>query len=236
MERPFDTVINYFSESLERTVKYDRQNHEFLHSFSIWILGFSLGGLSLLFSNFLDLKTHFSHTTLKTFICLLAVSIITGILHRLYLFAYQTEYNSNLFYIEGALSNRKIMPNDTTDISNESDINKIIDLLQDDFNEDLSYVLHDFEKADEAGKSILLKSVRDHYMRVADWASRDYQIAFDHINTVLKAGLGLSDKEIARASNVSGKRIRMLRIGYVTMLYLSYVSFIFSIILLSIIY
>ena len=128
------------------------------------------------------------------------------------------------------------MPSEPSDITNETDIKVVVNLIMDDFNEDLSHVLEAYKKADELHRQVLLQSVKDHYSKVARWSVRDYQIGFDYVNSVLKSGFGLSDKEIKRTSDVSGSRIRKLRLIQLAMLYISYLSFILAIIFLAIRY
>lgn len=236
MKRPFDTIIDLYRDNLDQAVENDKHNHEFLHSFTIWIIGFSIGSLYLIMSNIMGIKDIIPYVFLKSLIVLLCISIIGGILHRIFLFFYQNEYNSNLFYVRGALSDIDIMQDNPIDVSNEADIKTLIDLLRDDFDQDESIVYKLYDEADDAGKEFLINALRKKYQKIGDWAVKDYKIAKDHVKDVMQKAFGMNEQEYAKATEVSASRIRTYRIWSFNMLYISYSSFVLSLILLAICY
>jgi hypothetical protein len=119
MKRPFDTILELFRNNIARSTELANRNFEFLHQFTIWLLGFSIGAMYLIGSNFLNLKSVLSYGTIKAILIILAISVIAGILHRIFLFLYQVLYNTNVFYAEGAFSNETIMSQNPKDVSQE---------------------------------------------------------------------------------------------------------------------
>lgn len=80
MERPFENITKTFFDSLERTRENQKYNFSNSEKFMIWIVGFAIGGLSIIVSNTTTLNQSFSHCTIKTILCLLSISIIFGII------------------------------------------------------------------------------------------------------------------------------------------------------------
>jgi hypothetical protein len=236
MKRPFETVLELFRNNLSRGIEIDKRNQDFLHQFTIWLLGFSMGALYLIASNFLNVKSIFSYWTVKSIIIILTTSVIAGISHRIFLYLFQVLYNSNVFYAEGAFSQEVIMEPNPIDVSNEMNVETLINLLKNDFDEDESQVLKLYSEANEDDKVFLIKLLQKKYTDIGEWAKRDYEIAFNHVNTVMKKAFGLTDKEIKKLSKLSSGKIRFYRYAQAISLYVSCGCFILALIVLAIAY
>jgi hypothetical protein len=236
MRAPFDDVIDLYSSNLSRAVKYDKQNIEFLQNFMIWLIGFSIGALYILASNFLGFKEILTYGVLKSILIMLSMSITFGVSSRVALFFYQSVYNGNLFYIEGALSNKEMMTNEPEDVSKEDRVEILIDLLRFDFGIDESPVLPVYNAASKEDKLIIIEALRKRYTDMGVYALKSYNVAFNHINAVMKTGLGFTNSELKSMADTSGKKIRVLRNMSFGFLFLSCSSFIMSLTILSIAY
>lgn len=236
MKAPFDDIIDLYSSNLSRAVEYDKQNIEFLQNFIIWLIGFSIGALYLLASNFLGFKEILSYGILKSILIMLSLSITFGIFSRVTLFFYLSAYNGNLFYIEGALSNKEMMTNEPQDVSREDRAEVLIDLLKFDFGIDESPVLPAYLAASPEDKLLIIEALKKRYTDMGIYAVKSYNNAFDHINAVMKTGLGFTNKELKSMTDTSGTKIRFLRNMSFGFLFFSCASFILSLIVLSIAY
>lgn len=236
MKRPFEAVLEIFRNNLSQAVDIDKSNHEFLHQFTTWLLSFSVGALYLIASNFTNLKSYLSYWTIKSIIIALTISIITGILHRIFLYLYQGIYNTNVFYAESALSNNMMMAVNPVDVSHENNIENLVELLKRDYGVDDSAIIGLYNNANDSRKEEILAFLRRKYQGTGDWAKKDYEIAFGHVNEVMKKTFGLTDKEISRASDMSSEKMRIFRYVFSYLLYVSCISFLAALLILAIAY
>jgi hypothetical protein len=235
MKKPFDTVRETFFENLDRLKENQRYNFSNSEKFMVWVVGFSIGGLSIIVTNLTQFNQSFSHSVIKAILILLSTSIISGMIYRWAFYLYQIQYQSIEFYLQGAFSDKEFMETDPDDISNESDIKEVVRRFNTDFGEDLSHVLPLYDQADAHGKNYLLNDLKNHYKRTGEWAKKDFELAMDYVKGVYKSAFGLSDKRVEKlfSSNTSGK---LKFFGWATTItfLVSCVSFIAVIIILCI--
>jgi hypothetical protein len=194
MKRPFEFVMDTFFEGLDNLKENQRLNFNNSEKFMIWVVGFSIGGLSIIVTNLAQFSNSFDHCTIKTILILLSTSIISGILYRWFFYIYQTLYQNIEFYLQGAFSRQQIMEVNPDDISNENDINEVIRRLKVDYDDDVSHILDEYATLTEEGKLIVLNDLKARYENIAQGAKREFENAMDYAKNTFKEAFGLSDK------------------------------------------
>ena len=98
------------------------------------------------------------------------------------------------------------METDPDDLTNETDIKEVVRRLKIDFDEDVSFVLEDYAKVNDAGKLFLLNDLKAHYKRVGESVKAEYEFAMNYVKKTYKEAFGLSDKRIDKLfkSNTNG--------------------------------
>lgn len=237
MKRPFTTIKETFFENLDKIKENQRYNFSNLDKMMIWIVGFSIGGLSIIISNLTDFNQSFSDSVVQTVLTLLAISIITGIIYRLAFYYYQITYQGLEFYLQGAFSDKEVISIDSEDLNNETDVKEIIRRIKNDFGEDVSQILSVFDQLNNEGKILIINDLRNHYHRLGEWAKKDFEFGMDYVKDVYKTAFGLSKKRIAKIfqSNYANK-LKIFGLITSISLTISILSFISVLIILCITY
>lgn len=237
MRTPFEEVIEACRENLDIAVENDKTAQQFLDSFTIWILGFSIGSLAIILGNIEKIIQYFSYWTVKGVIVLLVLSIISGIIHRILLFDLKNKYNQSLFYVRGALSNRDIMQTEIIDVSNIDSIEDIVRLLKLDFNMDLNKEL-EFHKnlTSERDKQIHLKTLIKLYQETNIWAKTSFDNGLQYITKIMKDVHMFNGKGYGENIESKNPNLRRLDIIQTLCLYFSCLCFISAILVLVIWY
>ena len=237
MKRPYEFVMDTFFDNLDKVKENQRYNFNNSEKFMVWIVGFSIGGLSIIVTNLTEFGNSFNHRTIQTILTLLCTSIISGVLYRWFFYLLQIQYQKIEFYLQGAFSNQEIMEINPEDLSDESDIKEVIRRLKIDFGEDTSFVLETYMKLDESGKQYLLNDLKAYYKRVGDNAQKEYKFAIDYAKDTFQKAFGLSDKTISKMFNPSSS-VKFRIFGWLTSIafFISCMSFIAVILILCIKY
>jgi hypothetical protein len=196
MKRPFETIREHFFENLDELKQNQRYNFANSDKFMVWVVGFSIGGLSIIVTQITQFNQSFSHLTIKATLILLSCSIISGLIYRWSFYMWQVQYQNFEFYLQVAFSSKEIMEIEPFDLTNENDIKEIVRRMKIDFGEDVSFVLQDYEKADDKGKEFLLNDLKMHYKKVGDWARVDYENGVNYVKDIYKSAFGISEKRI----------------------------------------
>jgi len=235
MKRPFETVTETFFENLDKLKENQRYNFNNSEKFMIWIVGFSIGGLSIIATNLTQFNQSFSHCIVKTILILLSTSIISGISYRWTFYLFQIQYQNIEFHLQGAFSNKEIMETDPDDLTNETDIKEVVRRLKIDFDEDVSFVLEDYSQVNDAGKLFLLNDLKAHYKKVGESVKAEFEFAMKYVKKTYKEAFGYSDKKIDKLFNSNtAKKLKIY--GWTTAIafFISCLSFIAVIIILCI--
>ena len=237
MKRPFETVRELFFENLDRVRENQKYNFSNSDKYMIWIVGFSIGGLSIIVTNLTSFNQLFTHSILKVILILLSTSIISGIIYRWAFYLYQVQYQSIEFYLQGAFSDKEVMEIEPEDLTKETDINEVIRRISADFGEDVSFILQTYNQVDEKGKDILLDDLKKHYRKKGEWAKKDFEMAMIYVRDTFKKAFGLSEKMIDKMfKSTSASKLKLY--GRITAIafFLSCLSFIAVIIILTALY
>lgn len=237
MKRPFEFVLETFMGNLDKVRENQKNNFNNFEKFMTWIVGFSIGGLTIIVTNLTQFSQAFSHNTIKTILILLSISIISGIFYRWFFYLLQIQYQSIEFYLQGAFSTQEIMETDPDDLSNENDIKEVIRRLKFDFGEETSFVLDEYIKSNEDGKLFLLNNLKEYYKKTGENVKREYKSAMDYAKGIYKDAFGLSDKVANKMfePNSSGKFKLFNWLTSIALL-ISCISFILVVIILCIKY
>jgi hypothetical protein len=235
MKRPFETVTETFFENLDKLKENQRYNFANSERFMIWIVGFSIGGLSIIVTNLTQFNQSFSHCIVKTILMLLSLSILSGIVYRWAFYLFQIQYQNIEFYLQGAFSNKEIMDTDPDDLTDETDIKEVVRRLKSDFGEDASFILEEYSKTNDAAKLFLLNDLKGHYKKVGESVKKEYEFAMNYVKKTYKEAFGLSDKRINKLFNSNTARKLQIS-GWTTAIafFISCLSFITVIVILCI--
>lgn len=237
MKRPFDTVQEIFFENLEKLRENQRYNFSNADKYMVWVVGFAIGGLSIIVTNLTQFNQSFSHFTIKTILVLLATSIISGILYRWAFYLWQIQYQSIEFYLQGAFTDKEIMEIDPDDLTNETDIKEVVRRIKTDFGEDFSHILSIYNQANDAGKEYLLNDMKNHYKKTGEWAKKDFEFAMNYVRGIYKSAFGLSQKKIDKLFNAdTAENLKFYGRTVAITFFLSCLSFISVVIILCIKY
>lgn len=181
MKRPFEEILDITSANLNRIVENSNRNFEFLQSFMVWLLGFTIGALSLVLSNFNVLVSMFNYMTIKTLIVLMSLSIIAGILNRLFMFLYQVDQNSNLFFLEQALSTKKVMAVEPDDLSEVQEVQTLLTRLNDDYGINISFNYVHYQNSTDIEQQRVIKELKAVYLNQGQWAKKDFELGGQYV-------------------------------------------------------
>src|SRR5690348_17672665 len=104
MKRPFDSIRETFFENLDKLKENQRYNFSNSDKYMVWVVGFAIGGLSIIVTNLTQFNQSFSHSIIKAVLILLSISIISGIIYRWSFYLWQVQYQNIEFYFQGAFS------------------------------------------------------------------------------------------------------------------------------------
>lgn len=237
MKRPFDIVKETFFENLDKIKENQRYNFSNSEKYMVWVVGFAIGGLSIIVTNLTEFNQTYSHCVIKIILILLSISIISGIVYRWSFYMWQIQYQSIEFYLQGAFSDREIMKIEPDDLTDETDIKEVIRRIKTDFGEDVSHVLPLYNQADTSLKEYLLNDLKQHYKKVGEWAKKDFEFAMKYVKNVYQNAFGLSEKRIDKIFN-SKTSLKLKLFGWTTAItfFLSCLSFIAVVFILCITY
>lgn len=237
MKRPFETIRENIFSNLDRQRENQKYNFDNSEKFMLWIVGFSVGGISLIAGNVASLNQVYNHGTLKTVLVLLSISIISGIVYRWAFYLYQIQYQIIEFFLQGAFSNIQVMETDPNAISNETNVYVVIRRLNSDFGEDVSNTVEKYLTVDETLKNMVLEDLKNHYKMLAEWAKRDYDFGIQYTKEIFHEAFGYSHGKIDKIfESKPSKKFKIF--GWVTVIafFITCLTFISVLIVLLVLY
>jgi len=202
IDRPFDQFIEISRTSNRESRELLKYVFEKSDNISLWIIGLSIGGISIFANNIADIQKVISPCFLRPILFLLSISVTSGIMYRsLYLYFFVLLDNT-LRGIDIAFSNQKTMDFEST-LDGKETFQELVEKLKDGFGEDLSYLIPVFDKIDNKAKEELYKSVVDHYLKRVDFAQTDANIALDFIADTYSKFFGKAKDKIKNEFNSS---------------------------------
>jgi hypothetical protein len=92
MKRSFDTVTKLFLANFQNNKQHIQFTFEYFDKLLIWIVGFSIGGLSIIVTNLTEFNNTFDEQIIKLSLFFFVISIVSGVLFKLLYYFYQMEY------------------------------------------------------------------------------------------------------------------------------------------------
>ena len=238
MKRPFESITETFSNSLERVRENQIKNFENAEKLLVWIVGFSIGGISIIFSNLTTINQSYCYCDIRIILYSLCISIISGFFFRWSFFKMQLYYQQIEFFLEGAFSNTEaMMETNPQDLSNVNELNEIIRKLKSDYDLDYNYVLETFENYDEINQEIIKKNLKSKYKIAGDNVKREYDFSMDYVQNVYSNAFGISKEKVQKLLNKSPSKLfrRYSKLSDILFI-ICCLSFLFAIIYLVVLY
>lgn len=177
-DRPFDQLRDAFKEANTRTKELFKYVFEKSDSISLWIIGLSVGGISIFANNLGKVKDSVNPDFLSLILYLLAISVTTGILYRLLYLNFYVLLSQTLDGIDIAFTRKKTMDTDSFLNGNET-FEGVLIVIQNSTGEDLIHLLPLYNGSDLSGRQILYDSTVKHYLESVEFAKRDTELAID---------------------------------------------------------
>ncbi|MFC4633477.1 hypothetical protein ACFO3O_06140 [Dokdonia ponticola] len=198
MKRPLEVLTKIKLENLAESKNNIIFNFNQIDKILVWIVGFSITGISIIVSNIADLNSKFEIHILKTILLLLCISIISGIIYRLAALIYLSIFQKILFYLKGSFSNYEMTPI-KSDIIDPENINEVYQKIKKGFDIDYSDVVENYNKYESneiKEKSLLL--LNKEYKRLTEQAKKEEEFTEDFINTTFRKVFGISEKRLEK--------------------------------------
>lgn len=196
MKTPSEVIREVFRRSLEKSRESSNFLFDHTDKFITWIIGFSVTGLSLIISKISEFNSAFTALTVKSTLYLLSLSIIAGVLYRLFSYFYQLEYRKIELYLEIALTDIEVMKIEPEEVSGISNYREIVRRLKTDFGEDLTHIIEVYNQANPEQKDKLLADLKDYHQTFAGWVKEDYKNGLESVKEIYQKGLGISKKRM----------------------------------------
>lgn len=238
MKRPFEEIIDIYSENLERIRENQLRNFENSERFMLWVVGFAIGGLSLVISNLSSFHNHYNYIIIKIVLVSLAISVISGIVYRWAFYSLQIQYQQIEFYLKGAFSNRRMMQTDRQDVSKETDFKRLAFIMNYDFGVDLTHKIEEYDNAEDPNiREFLLEDLKNYYRDMNELAIEEYNSTMIYVNGIYQKAFGLTNEQIERINITDIAKLLKLY-GKITIggFIISCLTFAFVIVLLTVLY
>ncbi len=186
INRPFDQLREIFRTSNKESKDLLKYVFEKSDNISLWIIGLSIGGISIFANNIADIQKTISPDLLRPILLLLTISVTSGIIYRsLYLYFFVV-LNNTIRGIDIAFSNLKMMDTESQLTGNEN-FTELVKKVYKGTGDDLSYLQQAYDEVDHSAKTVLYNSVVDYYLKLVEFAQKDIDLALDFIaNTYSK--------------------------------------------------
>ncbi len=197
--RPFDQYRKIFKSQNNQSKELLKYVFEKSDGISLWIIGLSVGGITLFANNVANIQKTISSNYLKPILLLLAISVTSGIVYRvlfLYFFILLKKIQTQ---IDISFSNESFMDTESLLNGNET-FEELIKAVKDNCG-DLSYLLNIYNTVDENVRSTLYNSVTSHYLETVEFAKKDTDLVLEFIADTYSKFTGYSKKKYLKEFN-----------------------------------
>lgn len=226
LDRPFDSWRKFFRKHNSETKEFAKYAFEKLDALSNWIIGLSVGAVSLLVSEFTDLNKLLTFGQTKTIFLFLFISVFCGVFYRIFFFIFYYLFNQSFMQVDIALSDDKIM--DTEDeLTGEETFEKLL-ALNSQF-QDITKVKDIYPKLDKEHQLMMYNDMVSEYMKGIAFAKRDTEIVFEFVSEVYQNSFGVKKDEFDFTKKRKGLARLKLMGGISILLYIGLIaSFLFA--------
>ncbi len=221
------TLIKEIFRTINRdnreTLKYVFEKSD---GFALWVIGIAIGGISFFANNIGNVKNAISTGQLKLLLCLLAISVASGILYRVSYLYFYLIINSTYQGMEIAFSERKTMSL-KSNLSGNEKFEELIKIVKEDIGDDLNILpqlAQLYAKSDDNAKLELEKSIVEHYEKSIEFAKSDYALGLDYVADTYSKFTGRKKaKLLERMKNPISAKYQ-LTLALTTICYFVYIS------------
>lgn len=176
MKRPFDQMTKLVRENNVKSTELTKYIFEKSDSMSLWLIGLSVGGISIFSNNIFNIKNGINPHSFRLILFLLAISITTGIIYRfLYLFYFYLESQIGIQY-DIQLSNKKRMHIESKLLGGET-FQELITIIQDGTGENLNSHIPIYHELGANEQKTFYDELVQHYLKKVEFAKRDAEYA-----------------------------------------------------------
>lgn len=223
IKRPSDLLRDLIRKNNLENRELVRFVFEKSDNISLWIIGLSIGGISIFANNIANIQAALSRDSLNLILLLLAISVTAGIIYRALFLYFFGILNNAIRGIDIAFTHHKTMPIDSQ-LSGSEAFNELVEKLKDHFGEDLSFLINTYNEIDDNAKHILYQSVVDHYMKFVDFANKDFSLALNFIADTYSKFTGIrKEKYLKKLTNDDSGKHYKWTLRLTTTFYLLYI-------------
>ncbi len=234
IDRPFNQIRDTFKEANTRNKDLVKYVFEKSDSISLWIIGLSIGGISIFANDIGKVKSSINSGYLTPILYLLAISVASGIIYRVLYLNFFVLLNHIMDGIDLSFDRKKTMDTESFLEGNET-FEQLLIVIQNSTGENLQAKLPLYNASDERGKKILYDYTVGYYLANVDFAKKDTDLAFDFAAGVYADFFG-STKEKYKKKLTNGNFGKKYKISliFLAILYLTYnLTFITALFLLA---
>lgn len=196
MKRPFDVVRG----TILRNIISSKETSKFLFEHSdkllVWIVGFSIGGITIIVTNLTELNKSFTHFDLKLILLFFSISIIFGIIYRISFYFYFIHYKNMEIFIEVSFSENEMMNIHFKDVSQVNNVLEMERMIKQDFGKKYYDIAELPETITDENKEDMLLSLRSLYTTLCTLSKKEFDDAIKSTKEFFQKSYGLSDKKI----------------------------------------
>lgn len=182
MQTPFDSLTASVFDYVQNQKEHFKYVFNYIDRVLVWIVGFSIAAISAIVAKLADLSENYDSSLLKIILVLLVISIISGILFRVASLFVLNHHQNIIYFLEGAFSKERSMPDKFIPVENPENIYEIQSRLKNDFGQDLSEVVKNYEQTEvEDEKEYYLNLMFTEYQNFSAWSEEQHEKAHDYI-------------------------------------------------------
>lgn len=204
IDKPFDQLREIFRTSNNDSKELIKYVFEKSDNISLWIIGLSIGGISIFANNIADIQKVISPCYLRPILLLLTISVTSGIIYRGLFLYFFVVLNNTIRGIDIAFSNRKMMDTESR-LTRKETFNELVDKVLDGTGDDLSYLIPAFNNIDKTAREILYRSVVDHYLKSVKFAQKDTDLALEFVADTYSKFYGMNKEKLLNKIKNPGK-------------------------------
>jgi hypothetical protein len=197
IDRPFDQLREIFravNHENRELVKYVFEKSD---SISLWIIGLSIGGISIFANNIADIQRAIPLCKLRPILLLLAISVTSGIVYRgLYLYFFSI-LNNTMRGIDIAFSNRQMM-HTNSELTGKETYEELLHKIRSGTGEDFFHLMSEYNMMDDGAKQNRYNQMVDFYLRSVEFAKKDTESALDFIADTYSKFYGVSKRKFLK--------------------------------------
>jgi len=195
MKNPFILLREISLENFEKTKNNVQIIFQNIEKFILWIVGFSVGAIGIIISNFETFLKYFNHCELKKSLILFVASLIFGIFNRYSIIMFQTYFQHIENFIRLSLTNYDFPELEPENIENESDIITLINYFKNDYDLDYSHFYNNYIIADAIEQKNIISKLKKDHNELGKIYNKLYFDGLENVRGIYKQAFDLSEEK-----------------------------------------